>query len=130
MYADFLLPHLSDETDLVDVGCGDGELTVDLARSVRSVVGIDVNEADLGRLGAAGGGGRQAGLDRQSTAAGDSFACSAPGSKVGSGKSPSRKGSVRDAVRSVIDTGAGGATVLGKSAPATETRSVLPGVHR
>jgi ubiquinone/menaquinone biosynthesis C-methylase UbiE len=47
VYADFLLPHLSDETDLVDVGCGDGELTVDLARSVRSVVGIDVNEADL-----------------------------------------------------------------------------------
>ena len=47
MYADFLLPHLSDETDLVDVGCGDGELTVDLARSVRSVVAIDIDQEDL-----------------------------------------------------------------------------------
>jgi ubiquinone/menaquinone biosynthesis C-methylase UbiE len=46
-YADFLLPHLTDETDLVDVGCGDGELTVDLARSVRSVLGIDLDEADV-----------------------------------------------------------------------------------
>lgn len=47
MYADFLVPHLTDRTHLVDVGCGDGELTVDLAASVRSVVGIDVDEQDL-----------------------------------------------------------------------------------
>jgi ubiquinone/menaquinone biosynthesis C-methylase UbiE len=47
VYADFLLPHLSERTDLVDVGCGDGELTVDLAPSVHSVVGIDVDEDDL-----------------------------------------------------------------------------------
>jgi SAM-dependent methyltransferase len=47
MYADFLLPHLTDRTDLVDVGCGDGELTVDLAGSVRSVVGVDVDEQEV-----------------------------------------------------------------------------------
>jgi ubiquinone/menaquinone biosynthesis C-methylase UbiE len=44
VYADFLLPHLSEGTDLVDVGCGDGELTVDVAASVRSVVGVDADE--------------------------------------------------------------------------------------
>jgi ubiquinone/menaquinone biosynthesis C-methylase UbiE len=47
VYADFLLPHLDAQTDLVDVGCGDGELTVDLARHVRAVVGIDVDTQDL-----------------------------------------------------------------------------------
>jgi SAM-dependent methyltransferase len=43
-YADFLLPHLTDRTDLIDLGCGDGELTCDLAQHVRSVVGIDADE--------------------------------------------------------------------------------------
>ena len=47
VYADFLLPHLTDRTHLGDVGCGDGELTVDLAASVHSVVGIDVDEQDV-----------------------------------------------------------------------------------
>jgi ubiquinone/menaquinone biosynthesis C-methylase UbiE len=47
VYADFLLPHLSDRSDLVDVGCGDGELTIDLAGSVRSVVGVDIDQQDL-----------------------------------------------------------------------------------
>lgn len=47
VYADFLLPHLTDRTDLVDVGCGDGELTVDLAGSVGSVVGVDIHEQHL-----------------------------------------------------------------------------------
>ena len=47
VYADFLLPHLSRASDLVDVGCGDGELTVDLAASVGSVTGVDLDEDDL-----------------------------------------------------------------------------------
>ncbi len=48
VYADFLLPQLSETTDLVDVGCGDGELSVDLAVSVRSVVGVDADEQQVG----------------------------------------------------------------------------------
>jgi SAM-dependent methyltransferase len=47
VYADFLLPHLTDRTDLVDLGCGDGELTTDLAQHVRSVVGIDADEQQV-----------------------------------------------------------------------------------
>jgi ubiquinone/menaquinone biosynthesis C-methylase UbiE len=47
IYADLLLPELTAETDLVDIGCGDGELTVDLASSARSVVGVDLDEQDL-----------------------------------------------------------------------------------
>jgi ubiquinone/menaquinone biosynthesis C-methylase UbiE len=46
-YADFFLPHLSDQTDLVDVGCGDGELTLELSTAVRSVVGIDADEEEV-----------------------------------------------------------------------------------
>lgn len=43
VYADFLLPHVSAESVVVDVGCGDGELTVDLATSVGEIVGVDTD---------------------------------------------------------------------------------------
>ena len=46
--AAYLLPHLADGQRLLDVGCGPGTLTVDLARRVGpngSVVGIDVSLA-------------------------------------------------------------------------------------
>src|SRR3954470_19853667 len=59
----------------------------------------------------------------------DSEECSSPGVNEGVGKSPSRNGRVTDAVRRVNDTGPGGATVFGQSAPATAMRSVFPGVH-
>jgi SAM-dependent methyltransferase len=47
VYADFLLPHLTDRTHLVDIGCGDGELTLDLASVVGSVVGVDLDEQEV-----------------------------------------------------------------------------------
>jgi SAM-dependent methyltransferase len=46
--AAYLLPHLRDGLRLLDVGCGPGTLTVDLARRVGStgeVVGVDLSEA-------------------------------------------------------------------------------------
>lgn len=47
VYADFLLPHLTPDTHLVDVGCGSGELTLELAPSVRQITGIDVDEGEV-----------------------------------------------------------------------------------
>ncbi len=46
-YADFLLPHLTSETHLVDVGCGDGELSIGLAGLVRRVTAVDIDEGEL-----------------------------------------------------------------------------------
>lgn len=40
-YADFLLPHLTSEQRLVDVGCGTGELSLQLAAQVGHLIGID-----------------------------------------------------------------------------------------
>ena len=40
-YADFLIPHLTAQTHLLDVGCGAGELTVGLAPYVDSIQAID-----------------------------------------------------------------------------------------
>lgn len=39
--AAYLLPHLRPDMTLLDVGCGPGTITADLATRVRSVVGID-----------------------------------------------------------------------------------------
>ena len=43
--AAYLLPHLSAEMSFLDIGCGPGTLTVDLARHVRSdlMVGVDLD---------------------------------------------------------------------------------------
>lgn len=45
LYADFLLPHLTQSTRLLDCGCGSGSITVGLAGSVRWVVGLDRDAA-------------------------------------------------------------------------------------
>jgi SAM-dependent methyltransferase len=45
--ADFLLPHLTADMTVVDVGCGDGELSVELAAYVGHLVGIDADSSDV-----------------------------------------------------------------------------------
>ena len=47
VYADFLVPHLSQSARLLDCGCGSGSIAVGLAGAVRWVVGIDLAAADL-----------------------------------------------------------------------------------
>jgi len=43
VYADFLLPYLSADVHLLDVGCGSGELSLGLAGSVGRLTAIDVD---------------------------------------------------------------------------------------
>jgi SAM-dependent methyltransferase len=47
VYADFLAPHLSSGTQLLDVGCGSGELSLDLAASVGRVTGVDIEAEEV-----------------------------------------------------------------------------------
>jgi ubiquinone/menaquinone biosynthesis C-methylase UbiE len=47
VYADFLVPHLSSGSHVLDVGCGSGELSLDLAAAVGWVTGIDVDENEV-----------------------------------------------------------------------------------
>jgi SAM-dependent methyltransferase len=47
VYADFLLPHLTTEMHLIDVGCGSGELSLELAAEVRYLTGIDGDPAEV-----------------------------------------------------------------------------------
>lgn len=47
VYADFLLTHLTTEMHLIDVGCGSGELSLDLAKEVGHVTGIDDDPAEI-----------------------------------------------------------------------------------
>lgn len=45
--AGYLAPHLRPEDSVLDVGCGPGSITVDLAARVAHVVGIDLDEGVL-----------------------------------------------------------------------------------
>jgi SAM-dependent methyltransferase len=47
VYADFLLPHLTTEMHLIDVGCGSGELSLELAAEVRYLTGVDGDRAEV-----------------------------------------------------------------------------------
>lgn len=47
VYADFLLPHLTRDMHLVDVGCGSGELSLELAAVVGRLTGIDEEPAEI-----------------------------------------------------------------------------------
>jgi ubiquinone/menaquinone biosynthesis C-methylase UbiE len=47
VYADFLMPHLRSDTMLIDVGCGQGSISVGLAPQVGRVMGIDVEDEDF-----------------------------------------------------------------------------------
>lgn len=62
--AGYLLPHLTPGTRLLDIGCGPGTITVDLAARVQpgTVVGVD---ADAGVIEQAAAEARRAGVDVQ-----------------------------------------------------------------
>ena len=47
VYADFLLPHLTPDMHLVDVGCGSGDLSIDLAPAVRWITAFDSDPAEI-----------------------------------------------------------------------------------
>lgn len=47
VYADFLLPYLRAESRVLDVGCGDGTITLGLAATAGHVVGVDLDEEQL-----------------------------------------------------------------------------------
>ncbi len=51
VYADFLLPYLDSHTHLLDLGCGDGALSIGLASSCAHVTAVDLDADELG-LGA------------------------------------------------------------------------------
>lgn len=46
-YADFLLPHLTTRSRLLDCGCGSGSITVGLAPAVGFAVGVDLQAATV-----------------------------------------------------------------------------------
>jgi ubiquinone/menaquinone biosynthesis C-methylase UbiE len=46
-YADFLLPHLDGGSRVLDVGCGQGTITLGLAEQVGHVVGVDLSDGEF-----------------------------------------------------------------------------------
>jgi ubiquinone/menaquinone biosynthesis C-methylase UbiE len=46
-YADFLLPHLAPDFRVLDVGCGDGTITVGLVAQAGHVVGVDASDEEF-----------------------------------------------------------------------------------
>jgi ubiquinone/menaquinone biosynthesis C-methylase UbiE len=46
-YAEFLLPHLDEDSRVLDVGCGTGNITLGLAERVGHVVGVDPSDGEF-----------------------------------------------------------------------------------
>ncbi|WP_193607756.1 methyltransferase domain-containing protein [Nocardioides lijunqiniae] len=71
--AGYLLPHVQDDSLVLDVGCGPGSITLDLARLAHagSVVGIDRSETVIAEARAAA---EQAGVGNVELAVGDVYA--------------------------------------------------------
>jgi ubiquinone/menaquinone biosynthesis C-methylase UbiE len=79
VYADFLAPHLSSRTHLLDVGCGSGELSLDLAASVEQVTGVDVEEQEIEAARRAA---TQAGVTNADFEVGDAYSLDLPSDHV------------------------------------------------
>ena len=75
VYADFLAPHLSSRSHLLDVGCGSGELSLDLAISVGQVTGIDVEAEEIETARRAA---MQAGINNADFQVGDAYCLDLP----------------------------------------------------
>lgn len=75
VYADFLAPHLSSRSHLLDVGCGSGELSLDLAISVGQVTGIDVEPEEIETARRAA---MQAGINNADFQVGDAYCLDLP----------------------------------------------------
>jgi 2-polyprenyl-3-methyl-5-hydroxy-6-metoxy-1,4-benzoquinol methylase len=71
--AGYLLPHLRGDARILDVGCGPGTITIDLARTVTagSVLGLDRSEDVIGEARAAA---REAGVANVEFGVGDVYA--------------------------------------------------------
>lgn len=46
-YAEFLLPHLAPDFEIIDVGCGSGSISLGLAKVVSRVIGVDLDEEEF-----------------------------------------------------------------------------------
>jgi hypothetical protein len=49
IYADFLVPHLTEAARLLDCGCGAGSIAIGLATHARRVVGLDLDGTRIAR---------------------------------------------------------------------------------
>ena len=75
VYADFLLPHLERDSHLLDVGCGDGALSISLADVCGRVTAVDLDPEEYA-AGAAYA--ASIGLDRLAFVTGDAAALAFP----------------------------------------------------
>lgn len=98
-YADFLLPHIGKETHLLDLGCGDGALTLGLATVCDRVTALDLSADDFQAAAVA-----RLGRDKVSFVQGDATQLPFPDRTF-------------DAVlaHSVLESGAEPATLLGEA---------------